>query len=152
MAGIVGRPRAHGSVQRARRVHDYPVLRLAAAAVRHHRARQLHVQVLLRAWFYQPRMALAILLRNGKEMEIFFCFFVVALTYLFLVFDGRAIFNFAGWAAHPALLHALGRLNEVPGALEEQVIVVVEGIHRVHREVHLHDVCLRLEVHWERAI
>lgn len=62
------------------------------------------------------------------------------------------ILDLAGGSPHPPLLQALRRLQKVPGSLEEQVIVVVEGVHRVDVQVDLDDVRLGLEAHRQRAV
>lgn len=51
--------------------------------------------------------------------------------HVYLVIVGRwRVFNFAGRPSDPTFLHARRRLDEVPGALEEEIVVIIQGVHR----------------------
>jgi len=51
------------------------------------------------------------------------------LVYLVIISRWR-VFNFTGRSPDPTFLHARHRLDEVPGAFEEEIVVIIQGVHR----------------------
>lgn len=68
------------------------------------------------------------------------------MSHLVLVDYWSFVLDLSGRPPHPPLLQARNRLDEFPYAFEEQIIVIVQRVHRSDGEVHLDDVRGRFDV------
>lgn len=64
----------------------------------------------------------------------------LSLSIYLIFFQGWCVFNFTGWSSHSAFLQTRHRLDEVPGTLKEEIVVVVQGVHRRNGKKHLGDI------------
>lgn len=85
--------------------------------------------------------------RRSKLFRLFQISLKLKKSHLILVYNRHLILDLSGWSPHSSLLHARAGLDKVPGSLEEQIIVVIQRVHRPDGEVYLDYIRGGLDVH-----